>query len=61
MILVPCVIQIDEKFYIDKKGFMTKDIKKAIVIHGRSKAKQMALVLQQNGIRKVKVIIYKNV
>lgn len=58
---VSCVIQVDHFFYVAKNLSLTKDIKKALTIFGRKRAKRMALILQENGMQHVKVMILKNV
>ena len=61
MIRIACVIQIDNKFYVDKDFKLTKDLNHALTIFGRHQAKKMALILQNNGMKKVKVLVKDNV
>lgn len=59
MIIIQCVIQVDNFFYVDKSFKLTQDKSKALIIQGKQKTKKMALLLEKHGIHKAKVIQLK--
>jgi len=53
MLIKPCIIIVDDSFFVDENLELTKDIKKAFKFNGKRKTKKIVLFLKKHGVSKV--------
>jgi hypothetical protein len=55
MLIKPCIIIVDDRFYVDENLDLAKDIKKAFKFNGKRKTKKIVSFMKKHGVSKVKI------